>query len=231
MTPASPDGRGPAALRMQMGAQLRRLRLEQRLTREAAGWEIRSSESKISRMELGQVPFKERDVEDLLTLYGVPGDERAALLTLARRANAPAWWQRLGDAVPAWHAAYLGLEQAASLIRTYEPHFVPALLQTPDYARTLLGLAPAGAPPPRQQLARRVALRQGRQRVLRAADPPQLWSVVDESALRRELGGPQVMAAQIEALIETARLPNVRLQIASFPAAIDRKSTRLNSSH
>jgi hypothetical protein len=216
--PASPDGRGPIALRMQLGAQLRRLRLGRRMTREAAGYEIRSSESKISRMELGRVPFKERDVEDLLTLYGVVGDDRTVLITLARHANAPEWWQRLGDVVPPWYTAYLGLEQAASLIRTYDLHFVPALLQTPDYARTLIGLAHDGAQP--AQLARRVALRAGRQRVLRAADPPQFWSVIDEAVLRREFGDPRVMAGQIEALIEAARLPNVRLQIASFPAEI-----------
>jgi uncharacterized protein DUF5753/helix-turn-helix protein len=217
VTPASPDGRGPTALRMQLGAQLRRLRLRRRVTRQAAGWEIRSSESKISRMELGRVPFKERDVDDLLTLYGVTGDERTALLGLARQASAPEWWHRLGDVVPSWYTAYLGLEQAASLIRTYDLHFVPALLQTPDYARTLLGLAHGAQP---AQLARRVALRAGRQRVLRAADPPQFWSVIDEAVLRREFGDPRVMPAQIEALIEAARLPNVRLQIASFPAEI-----------
>jgi hypothetical protein len=218
MTPASPDGRGAIALRMQLGAQLRRLRLGRRMTREAAGWEIRSSESKISRMELGRVPFKERDVEDLLTLYGVTAAERVALLTLARRANAPEWWHRLGDVVPPWYTAYLGLEQAASLIRTFDLHFVPALLQTPDYARTVLGLAHDDADT--VQLARRVALRAGRQRVLRTADPPQFWAVIDEAVLRRELSDPQVMPGQIEALIETARLPNVRLQIASFPLAI-----------
>jgi hypothetical protein len=201
---------------MRLGAQLRRLRLDRRITREAAGWEIRSSESKISRMELGRVPFKERDVADLLTLYGVTGDERSALLALARQANAPGWWQRLGDVVPPWHTAYLGLEQAATLIRTYDLHFVPALLQTPDYARTLLTLAHAGVP--QAQLARQVALREGRQRVLRAADPPLFWSVIDEAVLRREVGDRDVLRGQLEALIEAAGRPNVRLQIASFQA-------------
>ena len=104
MTSARQDSAssGPTALRMQLGAQLRRLRKGSNVTRETAGWEIRASESKISRMELGRVPFKERDIEDLLTLYGVADDERAALLMLARQANAPGWWQRFADIVPPW---------------------------------------------------------------------------------------------------------------------------------
>ncbi|MGX6600597.1 helix-turn-helix domain-containing protein [Micromonosporaceae bacterium Da 78-11] len=218
MTPTSDDDRGPTVIRMRLGAQLRQLRIARRVTRAAAGWEIRASASKISRMELGQVPVKERDLADLLTLYGVHGDERAMLLTLARQANAPGWWQRLGDVVPPWHTAYLVLEQAASLIRTYDLHFVPALLQTPDYARTLLALAHADGP--QAQLARRVALREGRQRVLRGADPPLFWSVIDEAVLRRGVGDGQVLRGQLEALIEAARLPNIRLQIASLGADV-----------
>src|SRR5215207_5295396 len=114
---------------MLLGAHLRRLREAQGITREMAGWEIRASESKISRMELGRVSFKERDVGDLLMLYGVhEREERDALLTLARNANAPGWWHREGDILPNWFQSYLGLESAASLIRTYEVQFVPGLL-------------------------------------------------------------------------------------------------------
>ena len=121
---------------MLLGAHLRRLREAQGVSRESAGWEIRSSESKISRMELGRVGFKERDVADLLTLYGVTDDEeRTALLELAKNANTPGWWHRDGDILPSWFQSYLGLEAAAALIRTYEVQFVPGLLQTEEYVR------------------------------------------------------------------------------------------------
>jgi len=146
MTSARDGGAGPAALRIQLGSQLRRLRKQRQVTREAAGWEIRASESKISRMELGRVPFKERDVSDLLTLYGVSEQERRELLGLARRASEPGWWQEFADVVPPWFLGYLGLEEAAAMIRAYEVHFVPGLLQTDDYARAVIEHGHAGAP-------------------------------------------------------------------------------------
>ncbi len=187
------------------------------MTREGAGWEIRASESKISRMELGRVGFKERDVADLLTLYGITDPtERESLLHLARDANSPGWWHRYGDVLPSWFQAYLGLEAAAALIRTYELQFVPGLLQTEDYARAvvLLGHSRAAA----AEIDRRVTLRMRRQEVLHGEDPPQLWAVVDEAALRRPIGGVAVMRQQLSALIEATRLPNVRLQVVPFAA-------------
>ncbi|MGW4297279.1 helix-turn-helix domain-containing protein [Micromonospora chersina] len=208
---------GPTVLRMLLGAQLRRLREGAGVSRESAGWEIRSSESKISRMELGRVGFKERDVADLLTLYGVTApDERAALLTLARDANSPGWWHRYGDVLPGWFQSYLGLEAAAALIRTYEVQFVPGLLQTPAYARAVILLGHRGAPP--AEVERRVSLRMERQELLRRSDPPQLWAVVDEAALRRPVGGREVMRGQLDALIEASAAPHVRLQIVPFDA-------------
>ncbi|TYB34469.1 helix-turn-helix domain-containing protein [Micromonospora sp. AP08] len=208
---------GPTVLRMLLGAQLRRLREGAGVSRESAGWEIRSSESKISRMELGRVGFKERDVADLLTLYGVTApDERAALLTLARDANSPGWWHRYGDVLPGWFQSYLGLEAAAALIRTYEVQFVPGLLQTPAYARAVILLGHRGAPP--AEVERRVSLRMERQELLRRSDPPQLWAVLDEAALRRPVGGPEVMRGQLDALIEASAAPHVRLQIVPFDA-------------
>ncbi|MEU5907358.1 helix-turn-helix transcriptional regulator [Micromonospora sp. NPDC047527] len=208
---------GPTVLRMLLGAQLRRLREASGVTREGAGWEIRSSESKISRMELGRVGFKERDVSDLLTLYGVTdGQERDALLKLARDANSPGWWHRYGDVLPSWFQSYLGLEAAAALIRSYEVQFVPGLLQTREYARAvvLLGHGTADA----AEIERRVALRMQRQQLLRRDDPPQLWAVVDEAALRRPIGGVEVMRGQVEALIEATRSPHIRLQVIPFAA-------------
>lgn len=208
---------GPTVLRMLLGAQLRRLREASGVTREGAGWEIRASESKISRMELGRVGFKERDVADLLTLYGVTEpDEREALLKLARDANSPGWWHRYGDVLPSWFQSYLGLEAAAALIRSYEVQFVPGLLQTPEYARAVVLLGHGRAAP--AEIERRVALRMQRQRLLRREDPPLLWAVVDEAALRRPIGGPQVMRGQVAALIEATRSPHIRLQVIPFAA-------------
>ncbi|MBQ1018746.1 helix-turn-helix domain-containing protein [Micromonospora sp. D93] len=208
---------GPTVLRMLLGAQLRRLRESSGVTREGAGWEIRSSESKISRMELGRVGFKERDVADLLTLYGVSEEhERDALLKLARDANSPGWWHRYGDVLPSWFQSYLGLEAAAALIRSYEVQFVPGLLQTREYARAvvLLGHGAAGA----GEIDRRVGLRMQRQQLLQRENPPQLWAVVDEAALRRPIGGAEVMRGQLTALIEATKSPHIRLQVIPFAA-------------
>ncbi|MGC4868427.1 helix-turn-helix domain-containing protein [Micromonospora sp. DT53] len=208
---------GPTVLRMLLGAQLRRLRESSGVTREGAGWEIRSSESKISRMELGRVGFKERDVADLLTLYGVTEEhERDALLKLARDANSPGWWHRYGDVLPSWFQSYLGLEAAAALIRSYEVQFVPGLLQTREYARAvvLLGHGGAGA----GEIDRRVGLRMQRQQLLQRENPPQLWAVVDEAALRRPIGGAEVMRGQLAALIEATKSPHIRLQVIPFAA-------------
>ncbi|MET7420862.1 helix-turn-helix transcriptional regulator [Dactylosporangium sp. NPDC005555] len=202
---------------MLLGAHLRRLREAQGVTREDAGWEIRSSESKISRMELGRVGFKERDVADLLTLYGLDDDEeRTRLLALARDANNPGWWHRFGDVLPNWFQSYLGLEAAAALIRTYEVQFVPGLLQTKEYARAvvLLGHGRAKA----DEIDRRVELRMARQQVLTRPDAPKLWVVVDEAALRRPIGGIDIMRGQVDALLEANTLPNVRLQVIPFNA-------------
>ncbi len=206
---------GPTVLRILLGAQLRRLREAKDISREDAGYLIRASESKISRMELGRVGFKERDIADLLSLYGITRqDERAALLALARQANTPGWWQRYGDILPSWFQTYLGLEEAATLIRTYEVQFVPGLLQTEDYARAVITHGNPGAPA--EEIERRVGLRMKRQQLLTRAGAPQLWAVVDEAALRRLMGSPAVMAAQLEHLIKASELSNVTLQVLPF---------------
>jgi hypothetical protein len=208
---------GPTALRILLGAHLRRLREAQGVSREDAGWEIRASESKISRMELGRVSFKERDIADLLTLYGVDDEEeRERLVTLARQANTPGWWHRYGDVLPGWFQSYLGLEASAALIRTYEVQFVPGLLQIEDYARAVVLLGHGRARP--EEIDRRVALRMRRQQILDRTEPTQLWAAVDEAVLRRPIGNPAIMRAQVEALLEATDRPNVRLQIVPFRA-------------
>jgi transcriptional regulator with XRE-family HTH domain len=204
---------GPTALRIMLGAQLRRLREQAGVTRSDAGWAIRASESKISRMELGRVGFKERDVADLLELYQVADpSEREKLLQLARDANNRGWWHRYGDVTPDWFDAYLGLEAAAELIRTYEIQFVPGLLQTPAYTRAVARLTPAGERS-EDEVDRIVALRRSRQAVLDRDPPLRLWAVIEESVLWRPIGGVEVLREQLIYLLEAIRRPNVTLQI------------------
>jgi transcriptional regulator with XRE-family HTH domain len=210
-TAATSDDAGPTALRIGLGSELRRRRERAGITREVAGEALRASPAKISRLELGRVGFKERDVLDLLTLYGVTDEtERTQFLALARRANAPGWWHRYSDLLPGWFETYLGLEQASTMIRTYELQFVPGLLQTGDYARavTLLGHEDA------EDVERRVELRLRRQEVLTAPGAPTLWAVIDEAALRRSLNGPSLLRAQLDHLLAMNELPNVSVQIA-----------------
>lgn len=206
--------RGPTVLRIALGGQLRKLRESKKITREAAGDAIRGSHAKISRLELGRTSFKERDIRDLLTLYGVDDpEERESFLELARKANEPGWWHRYGDLLPPWFSTYLGLEQAASKIRTYESHLVPGLLQTPDYARAVVTLGYEDS-----DTDRRVAFRQRRQEILHRADPPVIWAVLDEAALHRPVGGRDVHRAQMEHLLDLTRLPNVTIQVVPFSA-------------
>ncbi|WP_431951253.1 helix-turn-helix domain-containing protein [Nocardia lijiangensis] len=205
---------GPTVLRIALGGQLRKLRESCNITREAAGDAIRGSHAKISRLELGRTGFKERDIRDLLTLYGVTDlAEREQFLVLARQANEPGWWHRYSDLLPSWFSTYLGLEQAANKIRTYEAHLVPGLLQTPEYARAVLALGYDDA-----DTDRRVAVRQRRQEILHRTDPPVVWAVIDEAALHRPVGGPQVHREQMEHLIALAGLPNVTLQVLPYSA-------------
>lgn len=201
-------------LRILLGSQLRRLREAKGVTREEAGYTIRASGSKISRMELGRVSFKERDVVDLLALYGVGDDEAQALVELAKQANSPGWWHKYSDVLPDWFQVYVGLEEAATLIRLYEVQFVPGLLQTADYARAVIRLGQPSASA--EEVERRVSLRLGRQELLTKANGFRLWAVLDEAALRRPIGGGEVMRAQLARLIDAAREPNITLQIMPF---------------
>jgi hypothetical protein len=211
---ATPAG-GPTVLRMLLGAQLRRLREAANITRDDAGYHIRASGSKISRMELGRVSFKERDVTDLLDLYGVDdGAEREKLVQLTREANATPWYQKFQDVVPDWFNVYVGLEEAAQLIRYYEVQFVPGLLQTADYARAVIQQGAPGLDP--DEVERRVQLRLGRQKLLSRPNPPRLWAIVDEAALRRPSGGRDVHAAQLEKLINLIGEPAITLQVMPF---------------
>jgi transcriptional regulator with XRE-family HTH domain len=212
------SGSGVTVRRLLLGSQLRRLREAQGVSREDAGYEIRASESKIGRMELGRVSFKERDVADLLTLYGVsdPG-LRGELLGMVRIANAVPWWHDYTDVVPGWFQSYLGFEEAAGSISAYEVQFVPGLLQTEDYARAVIRLGSQSAP--ESEIERRVEVRMRRQRLLTGERAPRLAMVIDEAALRRPCGGPEVMRGQLDHLLELAERPGIDLQVMPLGTA------------
>ncbi len=200
------------ARRMMLGARLRRLREERGISRADAGYTIRASESKMSRLELGKVSFKERDVADLLVFYGVtdPAD-REAVLTLVREANRPGWWRSYEDVLPDWFQDYIGLEQAALRIRTYETHFVPGLMQTDDYSRAVI--CSALPTPTREDVDRAVALRSTRKQLLSRDNAPQIWAVVEEAALRRPVGAEHVRRAQLEHLVKLGEQPHITIQV------------------
>jgi transcriptional regulator with XRE-family HTH domain len=208
------EGR-PTARRIVLGSQLRRLREAADITRAEAGYRIRGSESKISRMELGRVGFKERDVADLLAMYGVTEPDMVAeFLAMVKESNNPGWWQRYGEVIPSWLTDFVGLEESASLIQSYELQFVPGLMQTEDYIRAIVS---HGRPDVRTpDIERRVKLRMDRQKVLHRADAPKLWAIVDESVLHRPIGGVKVLRGQIEYLLEITRLPNIILQVVPY---------------
>src|SRR5262249_47799698 len=159
--------------------------------------------------------FKQRDVADLLTLYGVTDERtRSGILSLAQQANTQGWWRQYGDILPDWFEAYLGLEAAATLIRTFELQFVHGLFQTEAYARAVTVLGHRAAPG--DEIDRRVSLRMKRQDLLEDHDAPRVWSVMDEAALRRPVGGRDVMREQLNRLIEVAALPRVTVQVVPF---------------
>ena len=217
ISPASrPDKfEGPTVSRIVLGTQLRRLREEAGITREAAGEAIRASHAKISRLELGRVGFKERDVVDLLALYGVSdGEQRAAVLELMRQANTRGWWQQHSDLLPTWFENYLRLEQVSQLVRTYQVQFVPGLIQNEEYARAVITRGHRGRT--EHEIERRVQLRMERQKMLHQPDSPHLWVVIDEAALMRPFGPPRVMRAQLEHLLELSEASNIDIQVLPF---------------
>jgi transcriptional regulator with XRE-family HTH domain len=204
---------GPTVLRILLGTQLRRLRESRGITAQEAAQAIRASESKISRIELGRNAFREVDVADLLTLYGITdSDEREQMLSLASQANQPGWWHRYQDVLPGWFQAYIGLEESAETIRQYDSQFVPGLLQTEGYAGAVIELGEFSL----EETDRLVFLRKERQRRFTSGSL-RLWALIDEMALRRPVGGPALMRGQLEYLLEVSDRPGLTLQVTPFP--------------
>ncbi|QOV46059.1 helix-turn-helix domain-containing protein [Streptomyces chromofuscus] len=205
----------PTVGQVVLGRRLLDLRERAGLKREEAARVLRVAPATIRRMETAEVALKIPYLQLLLKAYGVPDDETDAFVELAEEANKPGWWQRFHDVLPGWFSMYVSLEGAASLIRSYEPHFVPGLLQTEDYARGVLRSGAVGQTWP-EDIERYVALRMQRQELLTRQDAPRVWAVMDETVLRRPVGGPEVMRAQIEKLLDATKLPHVTLQVVPF---------------
>ncbi|MEU5953191.1 helix-turn-helix transcriptional regulator [Streptomyces sp. NPDC047525] len=207
----------PTVGQVVLGRRLQDLRERAGLKREEAARILRVAPATVRRMEMAEVALKIPYLQLLLKSYGVADDEADAFVTLAEEANKPGWWQRFHDILPGWFSMYVSLEGAASLIRSYEPHFVPGLLQTEEYARGVMRSGAIGQTRP-EDVERYVALRMERQSLLTREDAPRVWIVMDETALRRPVGGPEVMREQIDKLLEAVELPHVTLQVAPFAA-------------
>jgi transcriptional regulator with XRE-family HTH domain len=206
----------PTARRRRLAAALRQMREARHLScaeaGKAAGW----SESKISRIETGRVRTRQPDLERLLDLYEVRGDTRAALLALGRQATHRGWWHSYADALPAWFEDYVGLEDGAKSLFTYQNQLVHGLMQTEEYAAAVIRTAQPGAGA--DEVERQLAARATRQALLTASNPLQVWAVLDEAVLRRQVGGSAAMQAQLNRIREIGTLPNVTLQVLTFDA-------------
>ncbi|WP_326599843.1 helix-turn-helix domain-containing protein [Streptomyces sp. NBC_01803] len=207
---------GPTVGQIVLGLRLRDLRERAGCSFTDAARALSVNTTTVRRMEKAEVGLKPLYVKALLECYGVPRAEADSFLLLVNEANRPGWWHRFRDVLPDWFSLYVSLEGEASLIRAYEPHCVPGLLQTEKYARALLRTGFPNAP--EDEIARRVALRMERQELLSRPRAPLLWAVIEEQVLRRRVGSPAVMRAQIDRLIEATALPNVTLQIMPFSA-------------
>jgi transcriptional regulator with XRE-family HTH domain len=203
--------------RKRLGMELRRLREEKGLTCEQVGGRLGCSGTRISRIETGKITAGPGDVRELLEVYGLNGIEAQALVKLAREARKKGWWHTYGTDLPEWFEAYVAFEAEAIAFSDYQPLLVPGLLQTNDYARAVLEAAPS--PRSSEEIERQVSLRMDRQGILTKAEAPDFWFVVSETALRVQLGTPDMMAAQLRHLGEVATRPHIRVQVLPFTAA------------
>ncbi|USQ84345.1 helix-turn-helix transcriptional regulator [Streptomyces phaeoluteigriseus] len=206
----------PTVGQVVLGRRLQELREAAGLSREAAARALRVAPATVRRMEMAEVSLKIPYVQVLLETYGVSEEETGTFVTLAEEANRPGWWQRFHDVLPEWFSLYVSLEGAARLIRSYEPHFVPGLLQTERYARAVLEAGTVGVTSP-EALERHVSLRLARQQLIEGPNPPHLWAVLDETVLRRPVSvDAGVMREQIDRLLELAERDRITLQVAEF---------------
>lgn len=205
---------GPVVLRRRVAMELRRIRDERELFGDEVAKKLGWSESKISRIETSRTGISAKDLERLLKVYEVIGEERQRLIDLGKASRQRGWWRKYSDVLPDWYTKWVGLESEARVIRTYHAQVVPGLFQTPDYARAVLNAAVLPELP--EEVDRKVKLRMARQALLTQDDPPHLSVVLDEAVLRRAVGGPETMRGQMQRLLGVAALRNVQVQVLPF---------------
>ncbi|MFF0162072.1 helix-turn-helix domain-containing protein [Streptomyces sp. NPDC005263] len=206
----------PTVGQVVLGRRLQELREAAGLKREEAARALRVAPATVRRMETADVALKIPYVQVLLETYGVADDEAAAFVALTEEANRPGWWQRFHDVLPEWFSMYVSLEGAAGIIRSYEPHFVPGLLQTEAYARAVMEAGTIGQAGP-GTVDRHVSLRMARQELLERTNPPHLWVIMDETVLRRPVSiDGEVMRDQLDKLVQLAENDRITLQVAEF---------------
>jgi transcriptional regulator with XRE-family HTH domain len=205
----------PTVRRRRLAAELRQLRERAQLTCEEAAERLECSASKISRMETGRVSVTPRDVRDLMDIYRAPPELQDALVQLARESRQKGWWHAYGDSVQPHFATYLGMESAASEIRVYAVSRIPGLLQTADYSRAVLTAELVHGQ--QSNLDRATAMMAERRRMA-STSGPSIWAVIDEAAVRRDVGGHEVMRAQLEFLLEVGTRPGISVQVIPFSA-------------
>jgi transcriptional regulator with XRE-family HTH domain len=207
----------PTMRRRRLAAELRRLREAAGLTQEEVAGQLEWDPSKLSRIENRQVGIIARDLRKLLDMYGITDEaQREGYFAMAREGKQRAWWQSFGDVIPSEYGTLIGLETEAAMISSYGQELIPGLLQTADYARSVIrAFRPDDTA---DEIARRVEVRMARQEVLAHEDPPRLWAVISEAVVRRAVGGRAVMAAQLRALASERERPVVTVQILPFSA-------------
>lgn len=210
---------GSTVPRRQLGRYLRDLRGKARFTVKAASRELEWSEAKLWRIETGQTSLRSLDAEAMCKIYGAPADLTEALKGLAKETKARGWWHSYGDVIPEGFDVYIGLEESASQLDSYESELVPGLLQTEAYARTVM--QEHNPDEDAEEIERRLHLRTNRQVLLtRVTGPPRLCLVLNEAILHRPVGGPRTMAEQLGHLVEASELPNVMMRVVPFAAGL-----------
>lgn len=207
----------PTMRRRRLAADLRQLRQEANLTIDDVAARLKWQSSKISRVETRKIGINTLDLRKLLDVYEITDRaQREALIELARRATERGWWQAYGTAIPSEYATLIGLEEEASLIRSYEPELIPGLLQTEAYARAVIrACRPKDTS---DEIDRRVEVRLARQQILANDDPPRVRIVLSEGAVRRRVGGAEVMREQLLHLATNRDRSNVMIQVLPFSA-------------
>ncbi|MEV5414450.1 helix-turn-helix transcriptional regulator [Thermopolyspora sp. NPDC052614] len=206
--------RSPSARQRRLAAILRGLRKDAGLSREAVAERLGCSPPTVTRIEAAQTTARVADVSVMLDIYGVTGQSKDTLLQLARDARKRGWWDKMSDAIPEYFQSYVGLEEDASAVWGYESEYVPGLFQTEEYARAVLEAEPTR--PPEDELAHTLSIRMKRQERLTAPSPPEMWMVLNEAVLRREVGSPDIMRGQLRRLADLSVQNHVNIQVLPF---------------